>query len=33
MNEAIKIADKIAILNEGHVIQYDTPEKILKKSC
>lgn len=30
MNEAIKIADKIAILNEGHVIQYDTPEKILK---
>ena len=30
MDEAIKIADKIAIINEGEVIQYDTPEMILK---
>lgn len=30
MDEAIKLADKIAIINEGEVIQYDTPEMILK---
>jgi len=30
MNEAIKIADKICILNQGEIIQYDTPENILK---
>ncbi len=30
MDEAIKIADKIAIINDGHIIQYDTPENILK---
>lgn len=30
MDEAIKLADKIAILDEGHIVQYDTPEKILK---
>ncbi|MEN0648472.1 ABC transporter ATP-binding protein [Caldifermentibacillus hisashii] len=30
MDEAIKIADKICLLNEGHIIQYDTPDQILK---
>lgn len=30
MDEAIKIADKICLLNEGHIIQYDTPVQILK---
>lgn len=30
MDEAIKIADKICIMNGGKVIQYDTPENILK---
>ena len=30
MDEAIKLADKIAIMEEGHIIQYDTPEMILK---
>ncbi|EHJ00164.1 glycine betaine/L-proline ABC transporter, ATPase subunit [Clostridium sp. DL-VIII] len=30
MDEAIKIADKICIMNEGEIIQYDTPENILK---
>ncbi len=30
MDEALKIADKICILNEGEVVQYDTPENILK---
>ena len=30
MDEAIKLADKIAILESGHIIQYDTPEMILK---
>ena len=31
MDEAIKISDKIAIMNKGKIIQYDTPEQILKK--
>lgn len=31
MDEAIKIADRIAILNQGELVQYDTPEKILKE--
>lgn len=30
MDEAIKIADKICIMRKGHVLQYDTPENILK---
>lgn len=30
MDEAIKIADKIAIMEAGKLIQYDTPENILK---
>lgn len=30
MDEAIKISDKIAIMDKGHLIQYDTPEMILK---
>src|SRR5699024_3341554 len=30
MDEAIKIADRIAIMREGEIIQLDTPEKILR---
>lgn len=30
MDEAIKISDKIAIMEQGKLIQYDTPEMILK---
>lgn len=30
MDEAIKIADRICIMNEGEIVQYDTPENILK---
>lgn len=30
MNEAIKIADKICIIHQGEIVQYDTPENILK---
>lgn len=30
MDEAVKIADKICILDDGEVIQYDTTENILK---
>lgn len=30
MDEAIKIADKICIMNKGEIVQYDTPENILK---
>ncbi len=30
MDEALKIADRIAVLKDGEIIQYDTPEKILK---
>lgn len=29
MDEAIKIADRIVIMNEGKIVQYDTPEQIL----
>ena len=32
MDEAVKIADKICIMRGGHILQYDTPEVILKKS-
>ncbi len=31
MDEAIKIADRICIMNNGDILQYDTPENILKK--
>lgn len=30
MSEAIKIADKICIMHKGEIVQYDTPENILK---
>src|SRR5690625_22128 len=30
MDEAIKIADMIAIMNEGEIIQIDTPDRILR---
>ena len=30
MDEAIKIADMICIMKDGYVLQYDTPENILK---
>lgn len=30
MDEAIKIADKICIMDKGCILQYDTPENILK---
>jgi osmoprotectant transport system ATP-binding protein len=30
MDEAMKIADKICIMKDGKIIQYDTPENILK---
>lgn len=30
MDEAVKIADKICIMRDGKVLQYDTPENILK---
>lgn len=33
MDEAIKIADMICIMDKGKVLQYDTPENILKNPC
>lgn len=30
MDEAIKLADRICIMGEGHILQFDTPEEILK---
>ncbi len=30
MNEAVKVGDMICIMKEGRVLQYDTPENILK---
>lgn len=30
MDEAIKIADKICVMKDGSILQYDTPENILK---
>ncbi len=30
MDEAIKIADRIMIMKDGEIVQYDTPEEILK---
>lgn len=31
MDEAIKLADKICIMSEGRVIQFDTPDNILRR--
>ncbi|QTN11713.1 betaine/proline/choline family ABC transporter ATP-binding protein [Mammaliicoccus vitulinus] len=31
MDEAIKLADRICIMSEGEIIQFDTPNNILKK--
>lgn len=33
MGEAIKIADKICIMYQGEILQYDVPEEILKSPC
>lgn len=33
MDEAIKIADMICIMKDGEILQYDTPENILKNPC
>ncbi len=33
MDEAIKIADMICIMQNGEILQYDTPENILKNPC
>ena len=30
MNEAIKLADRICIIEKGHIVQCDSPEKIMK---
>lgn len=30
MDEAVKIADRICLLNKGEIIQYDTPEAMMK---
>lgn len=30
MNEAIKISDRICIMNKGEIVQFDTPENILR---
>ncbi|MBZ4667399.1 MAG: osmoprotectant transport system ATP-binding protein [Epulopiscium sp.] len=30
MDEAIKLGDKIAVMKDGKILQYDTPERILK---
>jgi osmoprotectant transport system ATP-binding protein len=31
MDEALKLADRICIMKDGNIIQFDTPENILKK--
>lgn len=31
VDEAIKIGDKIAVMQHGKIVQYDTPENVLKK--
>ena len=30
MDEAIKLADKICIMSEGKIVQFDTPDNILR---
>lgn len=30
MDEAIKVADRICIMRDGHILQFDTPEEILR---
>lgn len=30
MDEAIKLADRICIMSKGKVVQYDTPDNILR---
>jgi len=30
MDEAVKIADRICIMKDGHILQFDTPEEILR---
>lgn len=30
MDEAIRVADRICIMKDGHVIQFDTPEELLR---
>ena len=30
MNEAIKLADRICIIEKGHIVQCDTPERVMK---
>jgi osmoprotectant transport system ATP-binding protein len=30
MDEALKLADRVCIMKDGHIIQFDTPENILK---
>ncbi|MFP4016128.1 MAG: ABC transporter ATP-binding protein [Halanaerobiales bacterium] len=32
INEAVKMADKIAIINDGKLVQYDTPENIIMEN-
>ena len=31
MDEALKLGDRIAIMKDGHLLQIDTPEKILQE--
>lgn len=31
MDEALKLADRVCIMKDGHILQYDIPENILKK--
>ena len=33
MDEAVKIADRICIMDKGEILQYDTPEQLLKNPC
>ena len=33
MDEAVKIADKICVMHQGSILQYDTPEELLKNPC
>ena len=33
MDEAVKIADKICIMDRGEILQYDEPEQLLKNPC